>query len=329
MKKIVLTILMFSNFIFAKEVFEIVALGVSGGVIEGTTSAYLIRDLNEDNYLALDAGSLISGINQAVLKGNFQNIQKSLQENLSDDTIEGYILKNSIKGYFISHAHLDHFVGLGIASTEDSSKNIYALNSVIENLKDNFFNWKLWPNFANEGEGFKLGKYTYKRATPNENMWIENTNLNAKIYPLSHSNYESSMILINSNDNYFAYFGDTGADRVENSNHLNTIWQNLAPLIKDKKLKGVIIETSFINETPDNQLFGHLTANKLYEELAKFENYSGGSGSLKNLNVIITHIKPSLKINKNYKEIIKKEIDEGNRFGIKPIFMEQGESLNF
>ena len=46
----------------------------------------------------------------------------------------GYVLTTKIKGYLISHAHLDHLAGLIIASPDDSNKTIYALPSVAADL---------------------------------------------------------------------------------------------------------------------------------------------------------------------------------------------------
>ena len=91
-------------------------------------------------------------------KNNFKGITIPKDTEWSDT---GYIFREKIKGYLISHGHLDHISGLVISSTEDTKKDIYGLKSTIETLKNNVFNWKLWPNFTNEGEGFKLNQYKY------------------------------------------------------------------------------------------------------------------------------------------------------------------------
>lgn len=307
--------------------YEITALGSSGGVIPGTTTSYLIRDTKEKTFLALDAGSTINGIDLAIKKGGFKDI--TVPENDKNSKL-GYIFKNSIKGYFISHSHLDHVAGLALSSTEDVKKNIYALPSVINIMEESLFNWKLWPNFANTGQGFKMGLYTYKTLETGKEFEIENTNLKGKAYPLSHSNYESSMLLVkNKSNEYFAFFGDTGADRIEKTNLLDNIWKELAPLLKAKKLKGIIIEVSYLNNTKDDSLFGHLTSNLLYEELEKLADYSGSKNNLKGLNVIINHIKPSLLKDVDYQKQIKEEILKSNKYGINFIFPNQGDTYIF
>ena len=69
------------------------------------------------------------------------------------------MLTTRIKGYLISHAHLDHVAGLIIASPDDSKKPIYALPSVAADLADTYFNWKAWPNFTDRGKAPQLKKY--------------------------------------------------------------------------------------------------------------------------------------------------------------------------
>lgn len=325
MKKIIILLFLISLNLFAK--FEITTLGSSGGVFPGTTTSYLIRDLNKKEFLSLDAGATINGLDEAIKKGNFKDIELPSNSNY---TKLGYIFRDLIKGYFISHSHLDHVAGLAISSTEDTKKNIYALPSVIEIMKDSLFNWKLWPNFGNTGQGFKLGVYTYKNLEAGKEFDIENTGLKGKVFPLSHSNYESSMLLVkNESSEYFAFFGDTGADRIENTNMLDTIWKELAPLLKNKKLKGIIIEVSYLNSTKDKDLYGHLTANLLFEELEKLAKYSGNINNLKELNIIINHIKPSLLKDVDNTKLIRKEIETANKYGINFIFPTQGESYIF
>ncbi|WP_375322398.1 hypothetical protein [Aliivibrio logei] len=109
---------------------------------------------------------------------------------------------------------------------------------------------------------------------------------------------------------------------------MKTAWSALAPFVKQGKLKGIIIEVSFTNETPDKSLFGHLTPNWLLKELTVLENMNG-KGSLKDLNVAISHIKYSLKNSEDPKVIIKKQLVEANNLGVNFIFPEQGDSLQF
>ncbi|MDX8334996.1 MULTISPECIES: 3',5'-cyclic-nucleotide phosphodiesterase [Cetobacterium] len=325
MKKLLSTIFLVSSLVSYAQEFQIITLGSNGGVIDGDISGYLVRNKNEENFIALDAGTILPGIKAGLEKNNFKGITIPKDTEWSDT---GYIFREKIKGYLISHGHLDHISGLVISSTEDTKKDIYGLKSTIETLKNNVFNWKLWPNFTNEGEGFKLNQYTYQELNPSESKNINNTTLKVSAFPLSHSNYESTMFLIENNGEYLAYYGDVGPDIIENSNGLEESFKIIGPLIKEKKIKAIMIESSFDNSKEDKGLFGHLSPKWINKEFEVLEKYSG-KGSLKNLNVVITHIKPSLKKNDNMREKIKKELLEDNKYGVKYYFPVQGESLEF
>lgn len=326
MKKIIIVCCMIFSYIFSYgESFEIITLGSDGGVNDGNLSSYLLKGSKDANYVGLDAGTLLPGIRKTLKKNNFTSIK--FPEN-TEWTKEGYIFREKIKGYFISHAHLDHISGLVISSTEDNKKPIYGVESTIKNLKDTVFNWKLWPNFGNEGSGFKLGQYEYLILDPLKEMNVKETSLKVKAFPLSHSNHESSMFLFNNNENYLAYYGDVGSDRVEKSNLLEKTFIEIAPLIKAKKLKAIMIEVSYGNEREEKELFGHLTPNLLNEEMDKLAKYVGKE-NLKGLNIVIIHIKPSLKNNDNVRREIKEQLENSNKYNVNYFYPVQGEKLIF
>lgn len=325
MKRLLSTIFLISSLISYAEGFELVTLGSDGGVFDGNISGYLLKSKSEENFVALDAGTVLPGIKKGLEKNSFKNITIPKDTEWNDI---GYIFREKIKGYLISHAHLDHISGLVVSSTEDTKKEIYGLKSTIDTLKNNVFNWQLWPNFANEGEGFKLNQYTYKELSPLNEVSINGTTLKVRSFPLSHSNYESTMFLIENNGEYLAYYGDVGPDKVEKSNGLDESFKVLGPLLKEKKLKAIMIESSFENSKQDKDLFGHLTPKWIDTELENLERYSG-KGNLKGLNIVITHIKSSLKKNENMREKIEKELVDNNRFGVQYHFPVQGDLLEF
>ena len=298
---------LFGSMSFAQSAFRIVPLGVKGGVQEENLSAYLIAPAGSDAYVCLDAGTLNFGIRKAVEKRTFSVSQE-------------VVLKNYIKGYLISHAHLDHLSGLITNSADDTTKNIYAFPKTLETIKNHYFNWESWPNFGNEGSGFLLKKYTYKSLTEGSEVKIEQTDMFVKPYKLSHSNpYESAAFLIRNGDSYILYFGDTGPDEVEKTNHIQTIWKDISPLIKTGKLKGIFIEVSYPSEQPDKQLYGHLTPNWLVKEMNTLSELTGKE-NMNKLNLIITHIKPT----GNNEEKIKAQLQENNPLQLKLIIPEQG-----
>jgi 3',5'-cyclic-nucleotide phosphodiesterase len=264
-----------------------------------------------NKYICLDAGTLHYGIEKAVTNKAF--------------AVPGnQVLRQYIKGYFISHAHLDHIAGLIINSPEDSAKNIYGLQSTIETIKTHYFTWESWANFADQGETPALKKYHYQVLTPGAETSIENTDLQVLVFPLSHSNLTSTAFLVRNNDNYVLYLGDTGPDAIEKSTNLQNLWQTIAPLIKDKKLRAILIEVSFPNEQPDKTLFGHLTPHWLMAEMDKLAVFTG-TEQLKGLNIVVTHLKPPVSsIIK-----IKEQLKAANTLQLNLIYPIQGKALNF
>jgi cAMP phosphodiesterase len=294
----------------SKKAFKIVPLGVLGGIDESNLSAYMVAPAGSNNYICMDAGTLHYGIEQAVKNKVF--------------TIPAeQVLKQYIKGYFISHSHLDHLAGLVINSPDDSTKNIYAFADCINTLKTHYFTPTSWANFANEGEAPMLKKYTYHPLTPGVETAIENTAMQVMAYPLSHSNLTSTAFLIKSNNNYLLYLGDTGPDEIEKSHNMHLLWEAIAPLIKSKQLKAIMIEVSFPNEQPDKTLFGHFTPKWLMTEFNELGKLTG-THALKGLNVVVTHVKPPLK---NILKL-KAQLVASNPLGLNLIFPIQGKALN-
>ena len=291
--------------------FRIVPLGVLGGIDESNLSAYMLAAKGSNNYICLDAGTMHYGLQKAVDNKVFS---------LSAEKV----LKQYIKGYFISHAHLDHIAGLIINAPDDSTKNIYGLQSTLETIKTHYFTWASWANFADQGEAPALKKYHYKELVPGNETAIENTDLKVQVFPLSHSNLTSTAFLVNSNNAYILYLGDTGADEIEKSNNFQNMWQAIAPLVKSRRLKAIMIEVSFPNEQPDKTLFGHLTPHWLMVELDKLAALTGVN-AMKGLNVVVTHLKPpTASIAK-----IKIQLKAANKLQLNLIYPQQGKALNF
>lgn len=296
----------------AQPVFKIVPLGVKGGIDESNLSSYMLAVEGTNDYVCLDAGTLHYGIEKAIDSGVFTVTASA-------------VLRSYIKGYLISHAHLDHVSGLIINSPDDSSKNIYGLPFCLDILKDKYFTWKGWANFTDEGDKPQLNKYHYAQLSAGIEMPIANTTMNVTAFPLSHSNpYESTAFLIRYDTDYILYLGDTGADEIEGSDKLKKLWTAIAPLIKTKKLKGIFIETSFPDEQPTKQLFGHLTPKLLMNEMHVLSKLTGVD-AIKNLSIVITHIKP----NGNNEAMIKEEVKQLNDLQLKIIFPEQGKLIVF
>lgn len=299
--------------------FTVIVLGAHGGLTDGDLSAYLVARQGTTEYLCLDAGTVLKGITEAARKKSFKDVKVPKESGL---TLEGYVLQDRIKAYALSHAHLDHVQGLVIDSTDDTSKKLLALDPTIDHLRDNMFNWVLWPNFGNEGER-PLNKYLYERMVPHAPYGVPNTELFVTAYPLSHSGHPCTAFLVKNQDSYLLYFGDTGPDSVEKSENIQRVWNAVAPLVKAKQLRGIFLECSFPNGRKDNELFGHLTPDWMQKELAKLNALA----SIKGLPVIVTHVKPSLKAGDDVDKTIADELNKGNKLGVRFIMPRQGDRI--
>ncbi|MCW5872698.1 MAG: 3',5'-cyclic-nucleotide phosphodiesterase, partial [Candidatus Eremiobacteraeota bacterium] len=173
--------------------FQVVVLGCEGGLAEGNLSCYLLTRPGSGAYVALDAGTVLGGLRQAVARGSLNDCKPARGSNQSH---EGWVLREGIKAYLVSHAHIDHVSGLVIDSTDDKPKPLLGLNPTIDDLRDHLFNWKTWPNFGSEGER-PLHQYHYQRLAEGESRAIESTDFQVQAFTLSHSNhYPSSAFLI-------------------------------------------------------------------------------------------------------------------------------------
>ncbi|MCX2480185.1 3',5'-cyclic-nucleotide phosphodiesterase [Pedobacter sp. MC2016-15] len=295
-----------------KHSFKVLPLGIKGGLDEGNLSAYMIAPVGTDNYICADAGTVRHGIDVAIAARSLKGTPEE-------------ILKDQIKGYMISHAHLDHVAGLIMNSPEDAKKNIYALPSVAEVLKDKYFTWKAWANFTNEGDAPHLDKYTYQYLKPAQKMELAGTEMVVTAFPLSHGPaYESTAFLIQHGGDYLLYLGDTGADQIENSTHLQQLWTAIAPLVRKQQLKAIFIETSFFDKQPDKLLFGHLTPRLLMQEMGKLSELAG-LNALKAVPLVITHMK---SFGLEEKALVS-ELKKDNQSGFKLVFPVQGKFMLF
>jgi cAMP phosphodiesterase len=296
----------------ASPAFSVVPVGVKGGLAEGNLSAYLVAAAGTTDFIALDAGSLRPGVEKAVANHVFA---------ASPDEV----LRQYIKGYCLSHPHLDHVAGLLLNAPDDVAKPIYGLPACLATMQQDYFNWRAWPNFGNGGNPPALNKYQLRPLTLGQATPLANTALSVQAFALSHGpGVQSTAFLVSSQDKYLLYLGDTGADELEKSHCLRDLWLALRPLVQAQQLKAVFIEASYPNAQPTAQLFGHLTPALLLHELGALAQLAGPA-SLRGLPVIITHLKPT----PGNEALIKEQLAAGNTLGLRLIFPEQGQALHF
>lgn len=101
---------------------KLTVLGCSGGIGSGRHTTSLLVD---DDVL-IDAGSGVTTL-------DFEQLLK-------------------IDHVFLTHAHLDHVLGLpllldSVGDMRGAPLTVHALPDVLDVLSDHLFNWKLWPDF--------------------------------------------------------------------------------------------------------------------------------------------------------------------------------------
>lgn len=308
----------------AADGFDLVVLGARGGMQDGNLSASLIHPHGDNRAVTCDAGALVNGLRVAEEKGAFDGITVPADSSFSRP---GFVLTALIKGYLISHSHLDHVAGLIIASPDDGKKPIYALLSVSADLIETYFNWIAWPNFTDRGKAPQLKKYTFEELKPGIATPLKDTAMSVTAFPLSHGGMESTAFLVESDGQGILCFGDTGPDAVEKGTRLHDVWTAVADRVKQKRLKAIVIESSYTSDRPDNLLFGHLTPRWVLQELRELDKQAGGN-ALKDLPVVVSHIKYSLTREQPQKQMLQ-ELEAGNDIGVRFIIPEQGSRWHF
>ena len=308
--------------------FKVIVLGSAGGLSEDNLSAYLIAPKHSDYYVSLDAGTLFSGLQKARAAGNLDHIKVPAD---SEMNVEGWTLTQLVKAYLISNAHLDHITGLTINSTDDSAKNIVGLPETIDFIRDHIFNWKVWPNFADEGIGFHLKKYGFVRLAPEQEQPLEGTEMAVTPYPLSQSsNTQSTAFLMQSGGHYALFIGNPGADSGQRRANLDRLWERAAPLIRDRRLNGLFIEVSYPDGYPGDPLFGNLTPQTMVQELehlARRVDPQDPHGALADCSVVITSIRPLLTRGPSAETQIREQLQSQNTLKARFIVPDQGDYL--
>ena len=74
---------------------------------------------------------------------------------------------------------------------------------------------------------------------------------------------------------------------------MRDVWRPWPSKARQRRLKAILIESSYTGDRPDAQLFGHLTPKWILKSLRELDPLAGGN-ALTDLPVIVTHIKYAL-----------------------------------
>lgn len=293
------------------EHFALLALGTTGGPFENNLTGYLLGPASRSHFIALDAGCLLTGLEKC-----FEKHPELVDPNVH--SIKEFLQKK-IRSYFISHPHLDHILGLVIASQVDSKKPIYGLTYTLEVLQKHIFNEFVWPDCISDKN---TALYQLKSLEPKKATLLPEVEMEGTIYLLHHNiPHPSSACFFEYKGKCFLYFGDTFSDKYVKEKRLTAIWQKAATLIREGKLLAILLECSYPIKVQNAHIFGHLNVVALLDELLELKKIADLTG----LNVIISHRKQPLDGSQDF-FTIEKELKRSS-LPVTWIFPKQGDYI--
>lgn len=222
-------------------------LGIDGGEIGKSrhSISFLI-----DEKLLIDAGGLVHATNMKNL--------------LKIDTV------------LISHSHIDHVKDLlfwgDLIFGQRAPINVYGATDVLQVIKENLFNWKIWPDFTSiptpERPIFKLCPYERGDSFVDAGYNIQTVEVNHTV--------PSNAFFVEKDGTGILYSSDTTTT--------DEVWE-----IANKRddLKTILMEISFSNSMQAvADASKHYTPRTLTEDLKKIT---------KDVPIYLYHIKPSAR----------------------------------
>ena len=221
-------------------------LGSSGSEVPGhNPPAFLI-----DDFLLLDAGTVSLSLDREA--------------------------QCQITHIFLTHAHFDHIKAIPflldniVSSDQGCQLTIFSGKEVIEDLKRNIFNDRIWPDFTILPNSLHP-VIRFQEVFPGEPVAVRGYRVHSTT--VDHCVPAYGYLIENSSKLAVAYTGDTGPTE--------RIWR----LMGDHRVKALIIEVSFPDELLELALSsGHLTPSLLAAEIRKMPALPE--------KIYITHLKP-------------------------------------
>ena len=199
--------------------FDITFLGSSGGCLDGTTCAVLVKphlitykeiitQQRFDDIICVDAGSGLNMLGHIIhheiahnspyqsgldLYNDLLPVQKYIKPeiitpfstlNASESPLKHAVeIFHRVSAYLISHPHLDHIASLAINSpafSNNSSRQVYGALHTLSALQDHVFNGVIWPNMP-KFNVVKLHSQKYWKP-----FSIANGNFTVNMFDISH-----------------------------------------------------------------------------------------------------------------------------------------------
>ncbi len=182
--------------------------------------------------------------------------------------------QKEINYILVTHTHLDHIKDIplladNLVEFENHKVNVFGLKEVVNSLKDNFFNNVIFPDFSMIPINDPI--LHYNTINLEESFYLNGVKITA--IEINHT-VPNVAYIVEDDNTAFAFISDTyKTDRI-----FEVINQN-------KKIKFVIIETSFPNEHSYlAEISKHLTPKLMLNEINKIKD--------NNIDIYIYHMKP-------------------------------------
>jgi len=184
--------------------------------------------------------------------------------------------QRKIEAIFITHAHLDHVIGIPflldniVVSNIWHRINIISIPPVVKTIRQNILNNSIWPDFTAIPD-LANGIVGFTHLNPRESMKMHGYTITP--YPVRHSVPATGYLIEDEEGKTVFYTGDTGPTGLT--------WRQL----KGKKMDGLIIEVSFPDKMRGLAIkTGHLTPSLLKKEIDQIAPPPR--------KIFVTHIKP-------------------------------------
>jgi 3',5'-cyclic-nucleotide phosphodiesterase len=206
------------------------------------------------------------------------------------------VLTDRIKGYLVSHAHLDHVAGLLIAfARRRQEADLLSCPSVGAASGRDLFQLGRLAELHRRGKAPAAQEIPDRRARRRRRRAGagHQDDVTAFRLPKAASNRRRSWR--DATAMPILYFGDTGPDAVEKATRMRDVWTAVAEKARQRKLKAILIESSYTSDRPDAQLFGHLTPKWIMQSLHELDCARRRQQCAeRTCPVVITHIKYAL-----------------------------------
>jgi ribonuclease BN (tRNA processing enzyme) len=205
---------------------------------------------------------------------------------------------------FITHSHLDHILALpllldSVGAMRDRPVTVYAIDAVLEILRQDVFNWRIWPDFTEVPPERPYMRYC--AIDVYQTVQLGERGITA--LPANHT-VPAVGFQLSSATASIVFSGDTGKNPV--------LWDCIN---KINNLHALIIETAFPQDEHGIAVISkHLSPQTLLEELSQLQV---------NVPVYITHLKPGRE------DTIMDEIAELKSSDYQLQALHQGQIFNF